>query len=208
MIFEHSLEDVNALYRLIKSRRSIRQFSGKAVPRDTVVRMLDAAIWAPSAHNRQPWRFVVIEKAHTKKSLSDAMASRLTSDLRADGVDESAIQRDVARSRERLTGAGVLILVCLSMVDMDTYPDEKRQSNERVMAEQSVAMASQNLLLAAHAEGLGAVWMCAPLFAPEEVVQALDLPESYKPRGIVAMGYPAESRNKTRKPLETRVIFK
>ena len=58
------------------------------------------------------------------------------------------------------------------------------------MAVQSVAMAVQNLLLAAHAEGLGACWMCAPLFCAEIVCRALDLPADWEPQALITLGYP------------------
>jgi nitroreductase len=52
-------------------------------------------------------------------------------------------------------------------------------------------MAGENLLLAAHAEGLGACWMCAPLFAPDVVRQVLDLPPNWEPQGLVLIGHAA-----------------
>ena len=74
------------------------------------------------------------------------------------------------------------------MADMDQYPDDRRQQAERVMAVQSVALAAQNLLLAAHAEGLGACWMCAPLFCPDVVRDALALPEDWEAQALIHAG--------------------
>lgn len=201
------MSTTETLLQLIHTRRSIRQFEPRPVERSLIERLVEAACWAPSAHNRQPWRFVVLDGEDRKRELIEAMAARLTADLRADGLEEAQIERDVSRSRRRLTGAPVLLLVCLSMQDMDCYPDTFRQQHERVMAIQSVAMAAQNLLLLAHAEGLGACWMCAPLFCPDVVRETLNLPEAFEPQGVIALGYPAEQRTKTRKPLETRLIF-
>lgn len=63
-------------------------------------------------------------------------------------------------------------------------------------------MAGENLLLAAEAEGLGSCWMCAPLFCPEEVCEALTLPPQWMPQGLVLLGRPAEAgRMRQRKPL-------
>jgi F420 biosynthesis protein FbiB-like protein len=95
----------------------------------------------------------------------------------------------------------------MSMMDMDRYPDERRQDNEWLMAVQSTAMAGQNLLLAAQAEGLGACWMCAPLFCPDVVKHTLALPADWQPQGLVTCGYPAETREKERAPLGTRVLY-
>ena len=194
------------LMQLMKDRRSIRQYSDQSVPEEVVKRLLEAAIWSPSAHNRQPWRFVVIQSDEEKRRLAEAMAAQLRADLQADGIDEAIITADTGRSQRRLTGASVLILVCMTMVDMDTYPDARRQEHEHTMAAQSVAMAAQNLLLMAHAEGLGACWMCGPLFCQGVVRETLDLPDDYEPQGIIGLGYPAQERKKTRQALESRVI--
>ena len=199
--------DVAALLDIIRTRRSIRRYQDRPVPRDVLERLLEAAIWAPSAHNRQPWRFVVLTRAADRRRLAEAMAARLRRDLGADGVAQEVIEADAARSIGRLTGAPTLIVVCMTMVDMDTYPDARRQEAERTMAVQSVAMAAQNLLLAAHAEGLGACWLCAPLFCGDVVRDTLALSADMEPQGIIALGYPAEGREKTRAPLDTRVTY-
>ena len=196
------------MHRLLKSRRSVRRFEPTPIPDDMLSRLLESAAWAPSAHNRQPWRFAVLTGLSSRQALAEAMAAQLAVDLRADGVPEEAIEKDTGRSRQRLTGAAVLVVICLSLVDMDTYPDPIRQQNERVMAIQSTAMAGQNLLLAAHAEGLGGVWMCGPLFCPDVVRSTLDLPADWEPQGVIALGYPAETRTKTRESMATRVIFR
>lgn len=189
-------------------RRSIRRYRPDPVPSELVEQLLEAAIWAPSAHNRQPWRFAVITTSQSlKERLALAMGSQLRADLSEDGVSEAVIGRDVRRSYERITGAPVLILLSLTLIDMDVYPDQRRQENERSMAVQSTAMAGQNLLLAAHALGLGACWMCAPLFCPEVVRETLALPADWQPQGLVTLGYPAEVRVKDRLPLEETVRF-
>ena len=198
----------SSFFHTLLSRRSIRRYEPRPVPEELIERILTAAIWAPSAHNRQPWRFVVIREAGTKVALATAMGDKLRRDLEADGAPESVIAKDVNRSYERITKAPMLVLICLSMAEMDRYPDELRQRNEWVMAAQSTAMAGQNLLLAAHALGLGACWMCAPLFCPATVVATLDLPPDWEPQGLITLGYPAERKEKSRQPLETRVLYR
>ncbi|PJF22500.1 MAG: nitroreductase [Phototrophicales bacterium] len=201
---QHTSIIINA----IMSRRSLRRYQNKPVPKDIIKRILQAGIWAPSAHNRQPWRFVVIETQAVKEQLAHAMGTRLRQDLAADHIPLDVIEADVGRSYERITSAPVLILVCLSMVDMDTYPDKKRTANEYIMAVQSVAMAGQNILLAAHSFELGACWMCAPLFAPDIVTTTLNLPSDWQPQGLITLGYPAQSRKKTRYELEKSVLWR
>ena len=178
------------------------------MPGETIERLLEAATWAPSAHNRQPWRFAVLTSAGDKGRLAAAMGRRLRADRTADGDDPADIERDVTRSYARLTQAPVLIVVCLSMVDMDRYPDARRNHHEWVMAAQGTAMAAQNLLLMAHAFGLAACWLCAPLFAPELVGDTLGLPADWEPLGLVTLGKAAKTAPpKSREPLSTRVRF-
>lgn len=201
------MNSTTPLLSAIMNRRSIRRFRPDPIPRVVVEQLLTAAMWAPSAHNRQPWRFVVIEDYATKIRLAEAMGERLRQDLIADAVSKDLINADLARAYERLTTAPLLIMICLSMIDMDVYPDERRNHCEWVMAVQSTAMAGQNLLLAAHDLGLGACWMCAPLFCPNVAHAVLALPDDWQPQGLVVAGYPSQSRQKTRQSLETRVLW-
>jgi coenzyme F420-0:L-glutamate ligase/coenzyme F420-1:gamma-L-glutamate ligase len=195
------------LYQIVHDRRSIRRYAERPVDRAIVERLLTAATWAPSAHNRQPWRFAVIKDDNTKEHLADAMNAVLRTDLAADGLPPDQIAAQASRRRARLTRAPILILLCMTMADMDDYPDDKRRRAEWIMAMQSVALAGQNLLLAAHAEGLGACWLCAPLFCPEVVRDTLRLPQDWEPQAFISLGWPDESRQKERQPLETRMKF-
>jgi len=173
-----------------------------------VDRLLAAAVAAPSPHNRQPWRFAILEDAASQERLAVAMGNRLREDRRADGDDPDDIERDVARSHARITEAPLAILVCIDTGDMDSYPDDRRRTAEHVMAIQSTAMAMQNILLAAHAEGLGACVMCAPLFCAGTVVQALALPDGWEPQSLVTIGPPAGSaKDRPRLPLE-KIIWR
>ncbi|MCP4360324.1 MAG: nitroreductase family protein [Chloroflexi bacterium] len=190
------------------SRRSIRRYLPDPMPDAIINNILTAATWAPSAHNRQPWRFVVMSSLQIKQKLAAAMGAKLRTDLEADQVPETIIVKNVGHSYERITKAPTLILLCLTMADMNNYPDDFRQHNEYLMAVQSSAMAAQNLLLAAHAHGLGACWLCAPLFCPDLVQQTLDLPLDWRPHGLITLGYPAETKSKERYSLATRVLFR
>jgi coenzyme F420-0:L-glutamate ligase / coenzyme F420-1:gamma-L-glutamate ligase len=200
-----SVRDAHAFLR---SRRSVRSYHPEKLPAEALERIFDSAARAPSAHNRQPWRYVVIEDPGVKVRLAKVMGARLAADRRRDGDPEEAIRSDVSRSFERMTGAPILIVVAMTVFEMDTYPDETRSRAEYLMAVQSTAMATQNLLLAAHAEGLGSCWMCAPLFCPAEVHEVLSLPDGWQPLGLLTLGYAAlPGRLKPRKPISEFVIF-
>lgn len=199
---------VSTFDELVRTRRSIRSYTDQPVAREVLFNVLETATWAPSAHNRQPWRFVAITKPQTQTQLANAMGEQLRRDLTADGVPENVINQDVERSHQRITSAAVLVCLCLTMCDMDIYPDPQRNDHEMTMAVQSTAMAGQNLLLAAHAAGLGTCWMCAPLFCPEVVKDVLHLPDDWQPQGLITIGYPAQTRTRTRRPVEDCTIWR
>lgn len=174
----------------IKERRSIRKYQAHPVPKKTIEEVLVSAGWAPSAHNAQPWRFVVLADALVKRELAEAMAESWTVDIAKYRLN---IEPEKFKFRvERFATAPVLVLACLTMGGMDNFCDEKRQKCERDLAMQSLAAALENMLLAAHAKGLGACWFCAPGFCKETVRKVLKIPDEVEPEALIAMGYPAE----------------
>lgn len=178
------------------------------VPDSLIQKILATATFAPSAHNRQPWRFVVISTQSVKEKLAEKMAIDFERDLVRDGLSPEKIQTQIKRSKDRITSAPVAILLCLDMSEMDSYPDEKRQQAERTMAVQSVAAVGLELLLAAHAEGLGGVWACWPLFAQETIQTALHISASWEPQAMFFLGYPVEiPEPRERKRVEEISIF-
>lgn len=178
------------LHNYLRTRRSVRRFKPDPVPDSILQNILLTATFAPSAHNRQPWRFVVLTDSSVKQKLADAMAVDFERDLTADGISPEKIESQIKRSKDRITSAPLLILLCLDMTEMDVYPDKKRRQAEFRMAMQSVANAGMQLMLAAHAEGLGSVWVCSPLFAQETIQNVLDLPQTWEPQAMFFIGYP------------------
>ena len=180
------------LHTFLRTRRSIRRFKPDLIPDSVIEDILTTATFAPSAHHRQPWRFAVITESSTKKKLADSMAKEFELDLEADSLPREEIKKKVIRSRDRIITAPVVIILSIDMSDMDTYPDTRRKKAEYLMASQSAAGAGMQLLLAAHAEGLGGVWVCSPLFAQETVQAALGLPKSWEPQAMYFLEYPEE----------------
>jgi F420 biosynthesis protein FbiB-like protein len=194
----------SVIYNVLRGRRSVRKYLAKAVPEAVLRRVLDAARWAPSAHNAQPWRFVLVLDSKVKRRLAEAMALDWDRDLRKNGVSADKRENLVKASVETFVCAPALVVACLIMGDMDRYPDERRQKAEHLMGVQSVAAAIQNLLLAASAEGLGTCWFCAPLFCQQTVKEVLKLPREFEPQALIIVGYPAEKPNAPqRKPLKS-----
>jgi F420 biosynthesis protein FbiB-like protein len=180
-----------SLYDIIKKRRSIRKHLPQKVPREAVLEVLVAASWAPSAHNSQPWRFIILENPSIKRRLAEAMADIWVADAEKDGAEVDAKMRQ--ERVDRFVNAPALILACSTMVGLRKFPDQKRQMFERDLAQQSLGAAMQNLLLTVHALGLGACWFCAPGFCKETVRKVLGIPETAEPEAFVIIGYPAET---------------
>jgi PPOX class probable F420-dependent enzyme len=194
----------------VRGRRSVRQYLPLEVPEELVDRVLEAARWAPSPHGRQPWRFAVIRQAETKTRLADAMGEEWRNNLEMDGQAPEVVERRLDGSRRRLLEAPVLVLLCLYLEDLDTYPDEGRQAGETTMAVQSLGAAAQNALLAAYDSGLDAGWMCAPLFCPEKVTEALGLDPALVPHALLTLGFAAGDppKRRGRRPLDELVVYR
>ena len=190
------------LHEFLRSRRSIRRFKPEPIPRSVLLRIITTATFAPSAHDRQPWRFAVLSEQPAKIHLANAMASEYRSDLLRDNIPETEVNSRLVKSRARFTSSPAIILLCMDTSEMDVYPDARRAEAEKIMAVQSAANAGMQLLLAVHAEGLGGVWTCGPLFIPNIVRDAFSLPNSWEPQGMFLIGYPAETpRVSERKPI-------
>lgn len=187
---------------VVERRRSVRRFQDRRVPKETLVKLLAAAVRAPNAHNAQTWRFVMVTHLKDKARLAEAMGVRFRRDLEKEGTPAEEIAARLKRSYDRLVGAPLVVVLCVDTAGLPRFRVADRTDGEYLMAVQSAALAGGHLLLAAEAEGLGGAWLCAPLFAPEEVREALDLPGGWAAQGMVLLGYPREEpRERERKPL-------
>ena len=200
-------ERVGTLSDLLQGRRSVRQYQSMPVPRALIEQVLEAARWAPSPHGCQPWRFVVLTRSESKLRLADFMGETWQKNLEMDGQAREIVRIRLEKSRQRILQAPALILPCLYLEELDRYPDEQRQSNETIMAIQSLGAAIQNMLLMAYDLGLDGGWMCAPLFCPEVVCQALDLDTRLIPHALITLGYAAaDPKRRERLPLNSLII--
>lgn len=152
------------VFEAIKSRRSIRAFTVDKVSDEKVKRLIDAARWAPSAGNIQPWYFVVVRDPVTKRRISAA------------ALDQTFIGE-----------APIVMVVC---ADKDRSGRRYGSRGVNLYCLQDTAAAIQNMLLAAYALGLGACWTGA--FREEAVEKILKTPKAVRPVAIVPVGHPAE----------------
>ena len=198
------------IYELMKSRRSVRRFRPDRPPRDQIERLLDAAVTAPSASNKQPWRFLVV--VNPKKIAELASFVRSAVDRIADHVEPTS--RDAFRAYgdyfTRFEQAPVVIVALYRSLTIlsnliDASIDAGDRERIRGMEESSgligVSMAIENLLLSAHEMGLGASGMTGPLVASDQLKSALEVQPSWSIAALIPVGYPAEQPPATdRKP--------
>ena len=202
--YEHLLE-------LMRARRSIRRFAPDRVSREQILRLLEAARWAPSNHNRQPWRFLVLEDKQQIESLAETVSRSLAEKMKLLPAVASAYINGFVHDATFFAQAPALIVALhkqpasVSAALLEGADNPALVSGEPL----SVAMAVQNLVLAAHALGLGTCVLTGPLVAQELVVGALNLPAGHAITCLVALGYPAETPPPPRrKNLEHIVEFR
>ncbi|MFX0012944.1 MAG: coenzyme F420-0:L-glutamate ligase [Candidatus Hermodarchaeota archaeon] len=190
--------DLKDLEDILRSRRSYKfKFSDKKVHKNLIEESIELARWAPSAHNGQFWRYIIIEKGKSRENLIKNMNHKLKDDLQRDGKSEEFIRKKVEKTKTNFLDTPYLILLCLDDKDLERYPDKSRTNNEFIMGVQSVSASATYLLLAFEIKGLSACWYCAPLFAKDIITETLNLPDSYIPMAFFTVGY---SMKKTLKP--------
>ncbi len=175
---------MNAL-EAMASRRSIRRFEDRPIPRETVEAILLAGIQAPSGKNRQPWRFVVVsgeKRATLVKILLDAVAA-----ARSRGEDAGSAE-GTARVMER---APVTVFVFNPSGADPWAPRSVDQAFQELVDVQSVGAAIENMLLAAQDLGLGSLWIADVLYAYGELRAWLG--EAGQMVAAISFGYAAES---------------
>ncbi len=188
---------MNSAHEFLRSRRSVRRFKPDPIPDSVIERILTTAAYAPSAHNCQPWRFVLVKDQAARTRLGLALTTKMRVDMQNEGASESEIEKRVANSLRRIDEAPVIIVLCrdATAVRVDT-------PEETIMNIQSTALAGLQILLAAHAEGLDGNWICWPLYAKQETQTALNLLGSWEPQAMIFIGYANDvAKDKTLKPM-------
>ena len=181
----------DALLELMQSRRSVRRFDARAVSREDLHKLLDAARWAPSNHNRQPWKFTVMEDRDRIRALAEQVRLGMESKLQSLPEVAAAHAAGLVQYGTFFSAAPVLIVAMHKLPIAAAAPLWDQTRNPELVSGEplSVAMAMQNLLLAAQALGLGACIMTAPLLA-DELSELLQVPPGFAITGLIALGHP------------------
>ena len=193
----------NDLEKMLRQRRSVRKFKETPVPNELIRRIVEAGTWAPSAGNRQHWEFAVVVSEKVRREMSEAVRERWTAIL--DGADAESIAgeiKDYSGNFDWFSTAPVVIAVSARNPDAFLIRMLGDNADDVAGAKTSAAMAAQNLMLAAHALGLGACCLTGPLAAQEELRRAVGLGKRQSIVCLIALGYPAEEPpERPRKPL-------
>ena len=186
------------LFDAIRERRSCRNFSDQPIEQEDLDRILEAGLWAPSPLNAQPWGFIVIKSAEMKSRLL-AEANR----CRQWAVEASGWKWLASYRADFLEQAPVIIAV---VGDPKKSGVDMFQDDGPVGYQHACAAATQNMLLAAHALGLGGVWFT--FFDKGEIRTILDIPAEKVPLALICLGKPAgEVKPVPRKGLEKMVTY-
>ena len=151
------------ILKAVRERRSIRNFQKKDIPKEIVDKLIDALIWAPSAGNLQARKFFFVKDAKLKEDIASA-----------------------ALNQDFIAEAPLVIVGCTDSRISSRYGER----GEYLYSIQDVAASIMGMMLVAHENGLGTVWVGA--FMEEEVFDLLNLPQNLRPVAIVPVGYPVK----------------
>ncbi|MEM3627853.1 MAG: nitroreductase family protein [Candidatus Bathyarchaeia archaeon] len=172
--------EVVEVLEAIKGRRSIRAFKSQDIAEETVNKLIEAACWAPSAGNIQPWEFIIVRNSEIKQKLVEA-----------------------ALGQEFIAEAPVVIVVC---ANEERSARGYGLRGKTLYCIQDTAAAIQNIHLTAYSLGLGTCWIGA--FREEEARKALKIPNGVRPVAIIPVGYPDEfPQPPRRRPMQQAVHY-
>ena len=202
---------------VIKSRRSIRVFEKKVPPKEIIKECLEAATWAPSATNQQPWEFIVLTGKELEK-IGDIIQENFAQ--RMQGRDPYGDVQEPCKKRQQQIINTLMEIALKENVNPNEVFEKslrffeapvgvyfvtyKREDDQYLL---STAAALENFLLAVQAKGLGTCWLTVTVICQEDIKKHLGITEDKKLLGGVAVGYPAKDSllnnfHRTRVPVD------
>ncbi|PQD97170.1 nitroreductase [Pradoshia eiseniae] len=167
------------LFEAIKTRRSIGKVKDDPIPEELIRQIIEAATWAPCHHRTEPWRFTVLA-GDGRDKLRDALVASLKTSMDDPETDEN--KQRLEKISKQPYRAPVIIVTAIEPAE-----------NDKVIREEEFAAghaAVQNMLLAAHALGLGAVWRTGKPLYTRTMSEAFGLSEKGSVTGFIYIGYP------------------
>lgn len=179
-----------SLFEAINTQRAIRRFASDPVPSELVTRVIEAAVRAPSGGNRQPWSFVVVRDAETKRRIGEyyrqAWEAAYGGPKPGRGLSP-AVYRSASYLGSHMADAPVLILACIRRGQSGGHGPITRGA--------SIYPAVQNLLLAARALGLGTALTTLHTRYEDEIKALLGIPDDVETAALIPLGYPGEGEH-------------
>ncbi len=167
------------LDKIIKERRTVKEFFEKPVSWNLIVKCLDAARFAPNSGNIQNFRFVIVREKEVINKIGK-----------------------LCEGQEWISKAPVLIVVCSDIKQLIRLYGAR---GEALYAIQNCAVASENLILTAQSLGLGTSWIGA--FNEDAIKELLEIPENIRPQAVIAIGYSKKTDETKRESLDNFVYF-
>lgn len=185
------MSELDAVQSVLRRQRAHRSFTDEPVPEEVITDILELATRAPSAQNSQPWEFVVVQDQERRAAMWE-LASRLW-DMGAkdatDGKVANTMRDDVEHGvRVGFAGAPVSIVVCANAERWDLN-----------LMDSSIWPATQNLMTAATAHGLGSALTTIGTILADDLRAILKLPESLTPLAVIPIGHPAKKLGSSRR---------
>ncbi len=183
------------LFEVVKKRRSIHYFTDEEVSNRDLNYILEAARWAPSAGNSQPWRFIIVRKPENIHKIWES-----TTGIQFPISSKRSIP---VTPQNFIKKVPCIIVVC---TDPTAYKGRQASINSDLYCIQDSAIAIMNLLLAVCDRGLGACWV--GMFKEEKLKEALDIPPHIKPVAIIPIGHTkSKEKPRPRKPIEEILYY-
>lgn len=206
------------VFEAIETRRSVRKFRSDAVPEDDIRKIVDYATKAPSAGNKQMWRFIAVSNREVLEKMKEKILHKLDSLATGSDSEDSNSRLKSARNYSSFfVGAPVTIVVLgepyRSMIDKALEGSGLDRAAVDLLRHrpdlQSVGAAIENLCLAAHAMGYGTCWMTGPCIAGPEIGRMLGVESPWKVAALIPLGIPDEQPSeRPRKPVEEVLEFR
>lgn len=192
----------------IENRRSIRKYTKTAIPEQDILEIIAAAVKAPSAKNRQPWKFIVIQ-GQAKTQMLEAFRKGIQREESGTALLPNSRQHIAAAKHtvDIIEQAPVTIFIINTGGAGIFTPRTPEEQIYELANIQSISAAIQNMLITAEEKGLGSLWICDIFFAYEELCQWVNT--NGELIAAVALGVPAETpAARPRKTLNDVVVWK
>ena len=175
--------DTETLLKIIRTRRSVRVYKKGSVPDEQLQTILEAARWAPSGANSQPWEFVVTRDRRKMKRVREIYANEWKQRKREDPILYKGLKKDYVGD------VSVLVLVCGDARTKNVYLTTRQPADREKLFQASVANAVEHMMLAAASMNLGTVWVSVREEVEPELRKIFQVPPALRLLWVVPIGH-------------------